>query len=322
MSSSDSSEEEEYLFFSERLNFADVEPVPQNDGPHPVIQIAYTDRFKDAYDYFRAIYAKNEYSDRVMELTNECIKQNPANYTVWEYRRNNIINLNLDISKELEFTKKVMGNNPKNYQMWHHRASLIKTKEKITAADIQKEINVINHVLANDCKNYHAWQHRISLLKDYSETINIDNEVLYTKKLIDENYRNNSAWNYLHTIYENNWKDFDFDWLMETVLPEDIDSHDVYNESVWSFLGAILEKKDVDQKIKDRIYKRVVDVYQKFNAERESLPHTLVHFLLDNYKAQPVPIISKSDIKSSIEKLKETDSIRVKYWNYILQTCF
>ena len=51
MSSSDSSEEENYLFFSERDNFADLEPVPQNDGPHPVIQIAYTDRFKDAYDY-------------------------------------------------------------------------------------------------------------------------------------------------------------------------------------------------------------------------------------------------------------------------------
>jgi hypothetical protein len=34
-------------------------------------------------DYFRAIAAEREYSERVLELTEEIIRRNPAHYTVW-----------------------------------------------------------------------------------------------------------------------------------------------------------------------------------------------------------------------------------------------
>lgn len=38
---------------------------------------------RDAMDYFRAIAAKEEKSERALELTEIIVRMNPAHYTVW-----------------------------------------------------------------------------------------------------------------------------------------------------------------------------------------------------------------------------------------------
>lgn len=38
---------------------------------------------RDAMDYFRAVSASGEHSERALELTETIIRQNPAHYTVW-----------------------------------------------------------------------------------------------------------------------------------------------------------------------------------------------------------------------------------------------
>ena len=140
-------------------HFADVDPVPQDDGPELVCKIDYPPNFRKVFDLFRAVLQTNELSTRVLGLTGLCLEQNPANYTVWHVRRqclfewsssqlkqqttsstdnddNDVLSATVSttvppppilrwLPAELEFTASLAGSNPKNYQVWYHRRSLL-----------------------------------------------------------------------------------------------------------------------------------------------------------------------------------------------------
>lgn len=65
-------------------DWADIEPLPQEDGGVNVLAaIAYSEEYSDAMSYLRAVMAKNEFSERVLRLTEHIIDMNPAHYTIW-----------------------------------------------------------------------------------------------------------------------------------------------------------------------------------------------------------------------------------------------
>ena len=49
--------------------FSDLEPLAQDDGPNPVVQIAYPKGFQDVMDLFRRVVVNAEYTERTFELT-------------------------------------------------------------------------------------------------------------------------------------------------------------------------------------------------------------------------------------------------------------
>ena len=72
------------IFYHDDEAWADIEPLPQDDGGlHPLAAIAYTEEYSEAMGYLRAVMARNEFSDRVLALTEHIISMNPAHYTVW-----------------------------------------------------------------------------------------------------------------------------------------------------------------------------------------------------------------------------------------------
>lgn len=70
--------------YSESPAWEDIIPIPQDDGgANPLAAIAYTEDYSEAMSYLRAVMAQDEKSDRVLSLTEDIIKMNPAHYTVW-----------------------------------------------------------------------------------------------------------------------------------------------------------------------------------------------------------------------------------------------
>jgi protein farnesyltransferase/geranylgeranyltransferase type-1 subunit alpha len=70
--------------YSDSAVWADIAPLLQEEPVDtPLAQIAYSDEYAEAMSYLRAVMAAGEKSDRVMGLTEDIIRLNPAHYTVW-----------------------------------------------------------------------------------------------------------------------------------------------------------------------------------------------------------------------------------------------
>lgn len=89
----------------------------KDEETNDICRIAYTETFKEVFGYFRAILKSDEKSERALELTKDAALLNPANYTVWYYRRLILFELNKDLAEELDFITNVIRNHPKNYQV-------------------------------------------------------------------------------------------------------------------------------------------------------------------------------------------------------------
>ena len=99
MSSSD--DEDAYVPYGDRPEWSDVVPLEQPDSANPVVRIAYPEAYVDTMNYFRAVYASGEVSERALALTESAIALNGANYTVWHRRWELVKALGADLDAEL-----------------------------------------------------------------------------------------------------------------------------------------------------------------------------------------------------------------------------
>ncbi|KAF8247438.1 protein prenylyltransferase, partial [Wilcoxina mikolae CBS 423.85] len=179
--------------YQEDSDWEDIIPLPQDDGDQPLAQIAYTDEYTEAMSYLRAIMAKEEYSQRALEITEHITEMNPAHYTVWLYRAKVIFALNADLRKEIEFLNEKALRHEKNYQIWHHRQLVM---DKL--GDPTGESEFIEQMFEKDAKNYHVWSYRQWLVKRFGLWDN--GELEYVQKLLERDVRNNSAWNHRYFL--------------------------------------------------------------------------------------------------------------------------
>jgi len=316
---SDSSEEEfneSYVMYKHRRDWSDVTPLKQNDGPNPVVAIAYSEKFVDVYDYFRAILATQEKSERALALTTDALRLNAANYTVWQYRREILKELNKDLRDELYYITDIIHDNPKNYQVWHHRRVIVEWLN-----DPSHELDLTEAILDVDAKNYHAWQHRQWAIQTYDL---YDNELDYIDKLLSTDVRNNSAWNQRFFV------------LKHIGLTPEVVQRELHyamnrirliknNESSWNFLRGLLEYGDYSSAQFPDVETFTEDLYKAGNRSP-----FLLAFLVDMYSEKTMRIYeanSYDDPEIFARKVHELcdmlanhyDTIRYKYWKYVQQ---
>ena len=131
-------------------------------------------------DLFRGVLKIGEKSERVLQLTEDLLELNPANYTIWleiflfffsisftdfffllnrQYRRQVLFELQLNLFDELDYIDTFAEENPKNYQLWYHRRVII---ERLN--NPSRELGFTAIVFQVDSKNYHAWAYRLKFL--------------------------------------------------------------------------------------------------------------------------------------------------------------
>jgi len=159
-----------------------------------------------------AVLSGNEkklYNNKEFKLTTELLRWNPEFYTIWNYRRDILINskfqeMDIDtkhefLEKELDFVLLELKNFPKCYWIWNHRRWCL--KQDINA-DFKAEMNLINMFFQVDERNFHAWGYRMFIAdciknskKTEEDRMNIDqNEFIFTTSMIKKNISNYSAW--------------------------------------------------------------------------------------------------------------------------------
>ncbi|GFR87323.1 protein farnesyltransferase/ geranylgeranyltransferase type-1 subunit alpha [Elysia marginata] len=307
-SSDDCNAQDTWVSFKDRPEWSDVKPIPQDDGPNPVVQIAYSDQFKEVFDYFRAMVAADEKSERSLNLTKEAAELNPANYSVWNYRRNILSELNKDLKGELRYISQVIEEHPKNYQVWHHRRVIVEWLE-----DPSQELEFTEKILQDDAKNYHAWQHRQWCIQQFSLW---DKELAYVEKLLKEDFRNNSAWNQRHFIINNTTGFTPEVVAKEMKFTQDYIRKAPNNESAWNYLKGVLSEKKLCE------FPSLMEFCLELYSKHIRSPF-LMACMIDNYEemleqGKPKKEENLQNATQLCNELaEECDTLRREYWQYM-----
>lgn len=208
-------------------DYSDLELVPLDEGEHPLASIAYAEEYKQASGLLRALMAKDEKSERGLEVAAQVIALNPAHYTVWAYRLSvlkafaaEVLEAPQDatsaeiedkknaILRELPWVDVIAHESPKNYQIWPHRQQLLELfeahpelTEDSEGPELKREIELIDDMLLEDSKNHHVWSYRQWLVTRFPKIVELDSELATTSLMLSDDCRNNSAWNHRFLVF-------------------------------------------------------------------------------------------------------------------------
>ncbi|KAG0750100.1 hypothetical protein G6F57_002067 [Rhizopus arrhizus] len=148
------------------------------------------------------------YNQEAFSLTTRIVNWNPEFYTIWNYRRDILLNFVLQPGQEEENQKvfkeelllfmQLIRMNPKSYWLWNHRFWCLQNMPK---PDWNAELGLVDKMLSMDARNFHGWNYRQYVVGHLRKTKNeqdnyklVESEYQFTTKMICQSFSNYSAW--------------------------------------------------------------------------------------------------------------------------------
>lgn len=154
---------------------------------------------------------EKRYDSESLDATAKVVTENPDFTTMWNFRREILIHLHPDPSKddgevgasvsatrraactaEFALTQECLGYNPKSYPVWHHREWVLTWGQCDWQWPI--ELKLTAKLLALDDRNFHCWTYRRSVVRIAG--VAAEAELKFTSGKIEANFSNYSAWHY------------------------------------------------------------------------------------------------------------------------------
>jgi protein farnesyltransferase/geranylgeranyltransferase type-1 subunit alpha len=166
------------------------------------------------------------------------------------------------LGAELDFVERETTRNAKNYQVWNHARSILSAalENECFEAVRARAYEHVERALEEDAKNIHAWSHRAWLTR---ATDSWSDECAYTRRLLEDDRMNNSAWNARFHATTRLLERGDVGALeRETEFALERLRFDDANESAWNYLRGLCdlaETREVDEDIARRVVRAAVD---------------------------------------------------------------
>ncbi|EMD38480.1 hypothetical protein CERSUDRAFT_113652 [Gelatoporia subvermispora B] len=199
-----------------------------------------------------------DWSKAAFDLTTRLLQVNPEFYTVWNYRRDILLNgifpkttpveINDILATDLSFTTAALKLHPKVYWIWNHRRWCLEqvpdgpTEEDPNGwkqAYWNKELFVVEKMLDVDARNFHAWNYRRVVLGSMPVKRPLRAELDYTTRKIEANFSNFSAWHQRSKVLATLWEKGELDQVKskedEYELVKNAMYTDPNDQSVWIY---------------------------------------------------------------------------------------
>lgn len=248
-----------------------------------------------------------------LELTTDLLDLNPEHYTVWNYRRELLTELNDKalLVKDLKFIEQLLPRYPKVYWLWNHRRWVL--EELGSEAPWDRELGLVTKMLEYDGRNFHGWQYRREVVKkieDIKSTSMAEDEFKYTTSKINANFSNFSAWfnrSQLLSKVEAESKDKQLEAELEYsrsavfMDPEDQSAWTYYRWLLTNDLFADQQAKVIDSEIEQ--------IKELAEEEPDSVLCIYTLWVLTEKVGRPQPEL--------IDRLVELDPMRAERYKYM-----
>jgi protein farnesyltransferase/geranylgeranyltransferase type-1 subunit alpha len=296
--------------YSTDPDWADINPIPTDEGgPNPLAAIAYSEEYSETMSYLRAVMAANEFSPRVLKLTEDLIDMNPAHYTVWLYRARCLFTINADLREELKWLNETALEHQKNYQIWHHRQMIVDRLD-----DCQGEGKFVERMFEKDAKNYHVWCYRQWMVRRFGLWGEENGELDFVERCLEKDVRNNSAWN--HRWFVVNGQEGSRGVLDERVRETELEfakkaiERAPQNECPWNYLKGVVGKSGVGMGVLKEFTGRYAGLGMGEEVRSSYALELMAEIFADEENG-------KDQAVTALDMLAQKyDPIRKNYWEY------